>query len=102
MIWTSCGSVPSHLKLEGPAMKVASWVQLDVAKRLASASGVDLEKMMHDAQSRDFHPVNLGAKLRAHMVSKVRNFESNNVLAMLPGADSKLKSEAVLYTAHYD
>ena len=38
-----------------------------------------LDKMMEDAQSRDFHPVNLGAKLKAHMVSKIRNFESNNV-----------------------
>ena len=92
----------SYLKLEGPALKVASWVQLDVAKRLASASGVDLEKMMHDAQSRDFHPVNLGAKLRAHMVSKVRNFESNNVVAILPGGDRKTADEAVMYTAHYD
>src|ERR1022692_557354 len=92
----------SFLKLEGPALKVASWVQLDVARRLASASGVDLEKMMHDAQSRDFHPVNLGAKLRAHMVSKVRNFESNNVVAILPGGDRKTADEAVMYTAHYD
>ncbi len=92
----------SFLKLEGPALKVASWVQLDVAKRLASASGMDLDKMMQDAQSREFHPVNLRAKLRAHMVSKVRHFESNNVVAMLPGADRKMAAEAVLYTAHYD
>jgi Zn-dependent M28 family amino/carboxypeptidase len=92
----------SFLKLEGAALKVASWVQLDVAKRLVSASGMELDKMMQDAQSRDFHPVNLRAKLRAHMVSKVRHFESNNVLAMLPGGDRKLADEAVIYTAHYD
>src|SRR6266496_3714801 len=92
----------SYLKLEGPALKVASWVQLDVAKRLVSASGMNLEKMMRDAQAREFRPVSLGAKLRAHMVSKVRNFESNNVIAMLPGADRKLADEAVMYTAHYD
>src|SRR5262249_28218996 len=49
-----------------------------------------------------FHPVALGVKLKARMVSKIRPFESNNVVAMLPGADSKLKNEAVLYTAHYD
>ena len=79
----------SYLKLDGPALKVASWVHLDVASRLASASGMNLDKMMKDAQSRDFHPVNLGAKLKAHMVSKVRNFESNNVVAILPGADHK-------------
>jgi Zn-dependent M28 family amino/carboxypeptidase len=92
----------SSLKLEGPALKVASWVQLDVAKRLASGSGMDLEKMMQDAQSREFRPVNLRAKLRAHMVSKVRHFESNNVVAILPGADRKMADEAVIYTAHYD
>ncbi|MGD1076799.1 MAG: M28 family peptidase [Candidatus Sulfotelmatobacter sp.] len=92
----------SFLKLEGAALKVAAWVQLDVAKRLASESGMDLEKIMQDAQSREFHPVNLRARLRAHMVSKVRRFESNNVLAILPGADRKLADEAVMYTAHYD
>jgi Zn-dependent M28 family amino/carboxypeptidase len=93
----------SFLKLDGtPKLKVASWIQLDVAKQLASSSGMDLDKMMADAQSRDFHPVSLPAKLKAHMVSKVRPFESNNVIAMLPGADRKLKDEAVMYTAHYD
>jgi Zn-dependent M28 family amino/carboxypeptidase len=92
----------SFLKLEGPALKAASWVQLDVAKRLASASGMDLDKMMQEAQSREFHPVNLRARLRAHMVSKVRHFESNNVVGILTGADHKMSDEAVMYTAHYD
>ncbi len=92
----------SFLKVNGPALKVASWIHLDVATRLASASGMNLEKMITAAQSRDFHPVSLGARLKAHMVSKVRNFESNNVLAILPGSDRKLADEAVMYTAHYD
>src|SRR4030088_1927986 len=92
----------SYLKLEGPAVKVASWVQFDVGKRLVAASGRDLDKLMADARSKDFRPVNLGAKLKAHMVSKVRHFESNNVVGMLPGADPRLKTEAVMYTAHYD
>ena len=92
----------SFLKVDGPALKVASWIHLDVATRLAAASGMDLTKMMKDAQSHDFHPVSLGARLQAHMVSKVRNFESNNVVAILPGSDPKVASEAVMYTAHYD
>jgi Zn-dependent M28 family amino/carboxypeptidase len=91
----------SFLKLDGPALKVASWVHLDVATRLASASGMTLDKMMKDAQTREFHPVNLGARLKAHMVSKVRNFESQNVVAMLQGSDRK-SDEAVMFTAHYD
>ncbi|MDQ1387039.1 MAG: hypothetical protein QOF56_493 [Acidobacteriaceae bacterium] len=92
----------SYLKLEGPALKVASWVQLEVAKKLASAAGMDLDKMMADARTREFHPVSLNAKLKARMVSKVRNFESNNVVAILPGSSRKLKDEAVMFTAHYD
>jgi Zn-dependent M28 family amino/carboxypeptidase len=93
----------SYLKLDGsPKLKVASWIHLDVAKELAAASGMDLDKMMADARSRDFHPVALPVKLQAHMVSKVRPFESNNVIAMLPGSDPKLKTEAAMYSAHYD
>jgi Zn-dependent M28 family amino/carboxypeptidase len=92
----------SYLKLEGPVLKVASWVQLDVAQKLAASSGLDLDKMMADARTREFRPVNLGAKLKAHMVSNVRHFESNNVVAMLTGSNRKMSDEAVMYTAHYD
>jgi Zn-dependent M28 family amino/carboxypeptidase len=92
----------SFLKLEGPALKVASWVTVDVAKKLASASGMDMERMLADARSPQFHPVALGAKLKAHMVSKIRNFESNNVLAVLPGSNRNKRDEAVIFTAHYD
>ena len=92
----------SALKVEGPALKVASWIHLDVASRLASASGASIDKLMTSANSRDFHPVNLAARLEAHMVSRVRNFEANNVVAILPGSDRKLADEGVLYTAHYD
>jgi Zn-dependent M28 family amino/carboxypeptidase len=93
----------SYLKLDGsPKLKVASWIRFDVAKQVATGAGMDVDKMMADARSRDFHPTTLNVKLKAHMVSQVRPFESKNVLAMLTGSDSKLKSEAVLYTAHYD
>jgi Zn-dependent M28 family amino/carboxypeptidase len=92
----------SYLKLNGPALKIAGWIQFDVATRLVTESGLNLEKLMTAAQSRDFHPVNLGARLQAHMVSKVRNFESNNVLGILPGSDKRVADEAILYTAHYD
>ena len=93
----------SYLKLDGsPKLQVASWIHLDAARALAVLAGLDLDKMMADARSRDFRPVPLPVKLQAHMMSRVRPFESNNVIAMLPGSDAKLKTEAVLYTAHYD
>jgi len=87
---------------DGAALKVASWIQLDVAKQLAASSGTDINKMFADARSRDFHPQTLPVHLKAHMVSKVRTFQSNNVIAILPGSDANMRDEAVLYTAHYD
>ena len=93
----------AYLQLDStPKLKVASWVQLEAAKQLAASACMDLDKMMADARSRDFHPVEMKAKLKAHMVSKIRPFASNNVIAMLPGSDRTLKDEAVMYTAHYD
>src|SRR5579864_7354736 len=93
----------SYLKLDGtPKLKAAAWIQLGVARKLVNGAGLNLEKLMSDAQSREFKPVALPAKLQAHIFSKIRPFESNNVIAELPGSDPKLRNEAVLYTAHYD
>jgi len=93
----------SFLKLDGtPKLKSAAWIHLDVARKLASDAGMNLDKMMTDAQSRDFKPVAMKIRLSAHMVSKIRPFESNNVVALLPGSDKDLKNEGVFYTAHYD
>jgi Zn-dependent M28 family amino/carboxypeptidase len=93
----------SYLELDGaPRLKVASWVQLDVAKELVASAGQNLDLWMEAAKSRDFKPTPLPVRLQAHMVSKIRPFASNNVLAMLHGADARLKDEAVAYTAHYD
>ncbi len=92
----------SFLKAEGPQLKAASWISLEVAKKLASTAGMNIDKMMTDARSRDFRPVALPVRLKAHMSSKVRPFVSDNVIGILPGADARLKNEAVIYTAHYD
>jgi Zn-dependent M28 family amino/carboxypeptidase len=93
----------SYLKADGtPKLKVAAWVQFDVANQLVAMAGQDLGKLMLQARSRDFHPVELPVKLKAHMVSKIRPFSSNNVIAMLPGSSPRLSKEAVMYTAHYD
>jgi Zn-dependent M28 family amino/carboxypeptidase len=93
----------AYLKAEGvPKLTAASWVQLEVARKLAANAGMDLDKMMVDARSRDFRPIPLPARLQAHLVSGIRPFDSNNVIAMLPGTSTKLKNEAVMYTAHYD
>lgn len=91
-----------YLKSDGPKLTVASWIQFDMARKLLGELGMSLDQMMADARSPGFHPVPLNAKLQAHIASRVRPFESNNVIAVLPGSDPKLRDQAVLYTAHYD
>src|SRR5260370_17573886 len=47
----------SYLKLEDPVLKVASWVHLDVAKKLAAASGIHLDKLMAAPRNLHFLPL---------------------------------------------
>lgn len=92
----------SFLRDDQPHTKSAGWIQLEVARKLVADSGLDLDQLMKDAQSRDFKPRELKAHLKASLVSKVRPMKSNNVVALIPGSDPKLKDEAVIYSAHYD
>lgn len=85
-----------------PKLKVASWIQLDVARKLAQDCGMNLDEMMATAQKPGFKAQALPAKLKARIVSKVRPFDSQNVVAELPGSDPKLKGQGVMYSAHYD
>lgn len=105
--WTvvrnSWGSEKSFLKLDGtPKLAAASWIQQEVARKLVATGGLDLDKLFQQSQSRDFKPIELPVKLKAHVVSSVRPFNSRNVLAMVEGADPAKKKEAVLYSAHFD
>ncbi len=103
VVRNSWGGERSYLKLDGtPKLQAASWIQLDVARKLVGLAGLDLDKLYKQAQSRDFKPVELNVKLKAHIASEIRPFNSRNVVAKLEGADPKRKSEAILYTAHYD
>jgi len=85
-----------------PKLKVASWIQLDVARKLMQDAGKDLDAEMAAAGKPGFKAQPLSAEFKAHIVSKVRPFDVNNVVAMLPGSDPKLKEQGVMYSAHYD
>jgi len=103
VVRNSWGTERSYLKRDDtPKLQAASWIQLEVARRLVGLVGLDLDKLFQRAQMKDFRPLQLPIRLKAHVASKLRPFLSRNVLAMLPGADPVLGKEAVLYTAHYD
>lgn len=98
--WSAEQVFPSNDR--DPKLKAASWIQLEVARQLFAASGLKLDDMMASAGTRAFKARELPVRLKAHVVSEVRKFESANVLALLPGADGESPRQAVVYSAHYD
>jgi Zn-dependent M28 family amino/carboxypeptidase len=81
---------------------VESWIQLDRAKELFTASGKNFDELKKAALSKDFKPVPLGAKASFTIKNTLREVDSRNVVAKLEGADPQLKDEYVIYTAHWD
>src|SRR5206468_8783751 len=77
-------------------------ITLDVAKQLLSAAGQDFDKLKSAAVSKSFRPVSLKAQVRVDLKQQVRSLKSHNVIGKLEGADSKLKDEYVIYSAHWD
>ena len=73
-----------------------------MARQLFGASGLKLDEMIASAGTRGFKARELPVRFKAHIVSQVRKFVSNNVLALLPGTDSGGATQAVVYSAHYD
>ncbi len=103
VVRNSWGGESSLLKDDtDPKLKSAGWIQLDVARKLATAAGMDLDKMLHDATMRSFKPVEMPVRVKETIVSKVRSFTSRNVVAEVKGSDAKMAQQAILYTAHYD
>lgn len=84
-----------------PHVKAASWIQYDVAKQIFQASGTDIDTEFAAAGKRGFKARELPVRLDATIVSTVRNFQSPNVIGILPGTEAG-KDQAVIYTAHYD
>jgi Zn-dependent M28 family amino/carboxypeptidase len=83
----------------GNRVKAESWITLDKAKALLSASGQDFDALKRAAVRKDFRPVPLNAKASFSIKQTVRDVQSKNVVAMVEGEKA---DEFVVYTAHWD
>jgi Zn-dependent M28 family amino/carboxypeptidase len=87
---------------KNPQLEAASWIQLDVAKRIFASAHLNADAEIIEAGKRGFKAVELPVRLKAHIESTVRPFQSPNVVGILPGANASGKDQAVMYTAHFD
>ena len=84
----------------GTAMQ--GWMTESTARGLFKAAGQDLDALRTAAESKNFKPVALAAKVKGETRAEVRLVDQYNVAGIVPGTDPKLKDEAVIYSAHWD
>jgi len=85
-----------------PALSFAGWVSKDAGEKLLGLGGHHVDELLKAADSRDFRPIPLGVRIRCNLPTKVRDIQTRNVAGMVEGSDPKLKSEVVIYSAHWD
>ena len=72
------------------------------AEKLFAASGITLAEAFTKAKGHDFKPIDLNETATITVKLKKAKGAGNNVVGLLEGSDPKLKSEALVYSAHYD
>ncbi|HJP91193.1 MAG TPA: M20/M25/M40 family metallo-hydrolase [Pyrinomonadaceae bacterium] len=72
------------------------------AEKLFSASGTTAAEAFAKAKRNDFTPMDLNQSATITVRLKKSKGIGNNVVGLLEGSDPKLKSEALVYSAHYD
>jgi Zn-dependent M28 family amino/carboxypeptidase len=81
-------------------LEAAAWIQHDVAQKLAQSAGHDIDNVIEEA-GKHFVSRETTWRLKAHIVSEKRSFESENVIGLV-SAKGAGPEQSVLYTAHFD
>lgn len=93
-----------ELKLKSGAkgLEFAGWLSQEAGAKLVASSGKTLDELLAIANQKSFRPIHLGVRVVGHIPVKLRDIESRNVIGRIDGADPQLKSQVVLFTAHWD
>ncbi len=85
-----------------PALAFAGWLSREAGDKLLGLSGKTVEGALQEADTKGFKAYSLGLNLKGSFPTRVEKFTSNNVVGIVEGNDPILKSEAVVFTAHWD
>jgi len=85
-----------------PALAFAGWLTSEAGEKLLGLSGRTVEGALKEADTKGFKAYSLGVSLKGDILTRVERIISNNVVGMSEGSDPALKSEAVIFTAHWD
>jgi Zn-dependent M28 family amino/carboxypeptidase len=85
-----------------PALAFAGWLSRQAGEKLLALNGLTVDGALKAADTRGFKAVPLGFNIKGRIPTKLENIVSKNVIGMIEGSDPILKSEAVIFTAHWD
>jgi Zn-dependent M28 family amino/carboxypeptidase len=85
-----------------PALAFAGWLSRKAGERLLGLAGKTVDGALKEADTKGFKAFSLGVNLKGNFPTRVEKIVSNNVVGMVEGSDPALKSEAVIFTAHWD
>ena len=85
-----------------PALAFAGWLSRDAGEKLLGLSERTVDGALKEADTKGFKPYSLNFNLKGNISTRVEKIVSNNVAGMVEGSDPALKSEAVVFTAHWD
>jgi Peptidase family M28 len=74
----------------------------EAAEKLFANSGVTRKEALARAETESFTPINLKQSAKITVRLKKGKGVSSNVIGVMEGADPTLKSEAIVFSAHYD
>jgi Zn-dependent M28 family amino/carboxypeptidase len=85
-----------------PVLAFAGWLARASGEKLLEQSGRTVDGALKAADTKGFTPFSLKVNLKAVIPTTIENFVSHNVVGMVEGSDETLKSEVVVFTAHWD
>jgi hypothetical protein len=85
-----------------PALAFAGWLSEAAGEKLLGLAGRTVDSALKGANTKGFMPYSLGLRLKGNILTRVEKIVSNNVVGMAEGSDPALRSEAVIFTAHWD
>ena len=85
-----------------PALAFAGWLSRKASEKLLGLAGKTVDEALKAADTKGFKAYSLGFNLKGHIPTRIQKIVTNNVIGMVEGSDAALKSEAVVFTAHWD
>jgi peptidase M28-like protein len=83
------------------SVRIEGWLSEAAAQRILSGQPRNLDSLITRAAHREFRSVPLNVHLELRVATRIRRWETQNVVALLPG-QGPLAKQAVLIGAHYD